>query len=98
MRDQLIEGDLGPLLPARRLVLLKVRLITVQRGEDVAHAGSHGYHRNDGGDRNVVKDSRTIAGKQPGGPHKPLHGNDLQETPEVRKFLTVRRRDVDAED
>ena len=35
---------------------------SVQRREDVASAGSRGFHRHDGGDRNVVKGSRTIAG------------------------------------
>jgi hypothetical protein len=64
VRHKLIEGDLGPLLPTRRFVFLKIRFIPVQRSEDVAGAGSHALHRNDGGDRNVVKDSRTIAGEQ----------------------------------
>src|SRR5688572_15632297 len=65
---QLIDGDLGTLIEARRFVGLEVRLIPVQGRKDVASAGSHGFHRYDGGDRNVVKDRRTIAGEQHGGP------------------------------
>src|SRR5262245_24117475 len=98
MRHKLFEGDLGPLLPTRRFVFLKVRFIPVQRSEDVASAGSHALHRNDGGDRNVVKDSRTIAGEQHGGPDKSLHRNSFQETAEVGNLLTVCHCDVDAED
>src|SRR6188474_2554472 len=60
---ELIDGDLGALVKARRLICLEVRFIPVLRGEDVPRAGSHGLHCNDGGDRNVVKDSRTKAGE-----------------------------------
>src|SRR6266550_6504175 len=86
---ELIDGDLGALLEARRFVFLKVSFVPVQRREDVASSGSHGLHRNDGGDRNVVKDSRTITGEQHGGPDKPLHWNNFQETPEVGNVRTV---------
>src|SRR5918995_388359 len=98
MRDELIDGDLGALVKATRFVLLQVRFMPVQRREDVASAGSHRLHRYDGGDRNVVKDSRTVAGEQHGGPDKSLHRNDFEETAEVGRVLTVCPCDVDAED
>src|SRR5918993_2737629 len=77
---ELIDGDLGALVESRGLVRLEVRFIPVQRREDVARAGSHGLHGHDGGDRNVVEDSRTIAGEQHGGPDESLHRNDVQDT------------------
>src|SRR3954469_12448979 len=95
---ELIDGDLGALVKARRFVFLDVCFIPVQRREDVARAGSHGFHRNDGGDRNVIKDGRTIAGEQHRGPDKALRRNNVQETAEVRDLLTVARCDLDAED
>src|SRR5687768_9144014 len=98
VRDKLIEGDLGPLLPTRRFVFLEVSFIPVQRREDVASSRSHGFHRDDGSDRNVVKNCRTIAGKQHGGPAESLHWNDVQEAAEIGKLLTICRCDVDAED
>ena len=97
-RHQLIKGDLGPLLKTRCPICLTVSFIPMQRREDVASSGSHGFHRDDGGDRNVVKDCRTIAGKQHGGPAEPLHRNDFQETADVGKHLTLWQCDVDAED
>jgi hypothetical protein len=42
VRHKPIDGDLGPLPPARRLVLLKVSFIPVQRREDVPSSGSSG--------------------------------------------------------
>src|ERR1700733_2148742 len=95
---ELIDGDLSTLVKARRLVFLEVRFIPVQRREDVASAGSHGFHRNDGGDWNVVKDSRAIAGEQHGGPDKSLHRNNVQVTAEVGELLAVSHYDGDAED
>src|SRR5262245_41637307 len=44
---ELIDGDFGALVKATRFVLLEIRLIPVQRGEDVASAGSHALHRDD---------------------------------------------------
>jgi hypothetical protein len=44
---ELIDGDLGALLPTRRFVCLKVSFIPVQRCEDVASAGSHSISRLD---------------------------------------------------
>src|ERR1043166_9476643 len=58
---ELIDGDLGALLPTRCFVLRKLSLIPVQGRKDVASAGAHGLHRHDGGDRNVVEHSGTIA-------------------------------------
>src|SRR5262245_41194428 len=98
MRHKLIEGDLGPLLPTRRFVFLKVSFITVQRTADTARPGPHAIHRHDAGDRNVVKDSRTVAGEQHGGPYKSLHRNGFQEAAEVGKLLAAFPCDDDAED
>src|SRR5215211_1543786 len=98
VRDKLIEGDLSPLLPARRFVVLKVSFIPVQRREDVASSASQGFHRDDGRDRNVVEHCGAITGKQHGGPAEPLHRDDFQETADIGKRLTPCRGDVDAED
>ena len=39
---ELVNGDLGALVKARRFVCLEVRFIPVQRREDLARAGSRG--------------------------------------------------------
>jgi ribosomal protein S18 acetylase RimI-like enzyme len=45
VRRELIDGDLGPLLPTGLLVSLEVGFIPVQRRKDVAGSGARGFHR-----------------------------------------------------